>query len=181
MHLHQQNGALGDQTLLFLTRLLCLVTLADYTGSGINHTQDVVMIQQCVVLLHQQTQALVHKTLLLLARLVRWDVCWLIIYTVSCNNYTQGLVTKQRHLVHLHHEVKAVDDKKTAVFNKIYAFGEVCWSYRIVYKPHARCGHETAACGASTSSNASVSSRQNTALTSKTGALGDVCWLYTIV
>ena len=39
VHLHQQTRALGDQTLLFLTRLVRLVMFAEYTRSCNNYMQ----------------------------------------------------------------------------------------------------------------------------------------------
>ena len=60
------------------------------------------------------------------------------------------------------------------------AFGEVCWLYRIVYKPHTRFGHEAASFSASTSWNDSVS-WQKPAICKRTGAFGDICWLYRIM
>ena len=71
VHLHQQTRALGDQTLLSLTRLVRLVAFADYTESCINHMQDLVMKQCRLVHLHQQTRALGDETLIFLTRLVR--------------------------------------------------------------------------------------------------------------
>ena len=105
VHLHQQTRALGDKTLLCLTRLVHLATFADYTASCINHTQDVMIKQRCLVYLHHETKALGDNKLLFLKRLVR--LMTLADYTGSCINHTQGLVMKQCCLVHIHDTVSS--------------------------------------------------------------------------
>ena len=89
VHQHHQMRAIGDKTLLLLTRLVCLVTFVDYTGSCNynSHMQDLVTKQQRLVHLHHQMRALGDKILHFLTRLV--SLVMFVDHTGLCNSHTQ--------------------------------------------------------------------------------------------